>query len=135
MKVYLRNSKPFIPVKEGRFLCQEMLHSDLEEHFDLKSYICDYYYNETVELFNIQIQYEDLLDIISDTNKRILEADLSYDFAENTLEDCMDELEDEGVLELAKQLHVSENTEVSYEVVEFENELTDDAVDLYFKLI
>ena len=135
MKVYLRNEKPFIPVKEGRSLCEETMHSDLEEFFDIKSYICDIYYNETIDFFNVSIQYEDLLDIISDTNKRILETDLSYDFAENNVEEYMNILEDESVFELSKQSHIVKATDVWYEVVEFEDELTDDAVDLYFRLL
>ncbi len=135
MKAYTRNGIPFLPISQGKDLCKDQMFIDIEDHFDLKSYTEDYYYFDQITIFNIPVQYEELLEVIGESNKHYLKRVLSNEHSTEVIDDFMDELEKECSFKLSKQIHISKDTDIVYLVTEFDDDITDDAVDLFFRLI
>ena len=134
MNIYIRNGIPFLPASESKELVREQILSDIQDNFNLFSYVQTQYWDEQIQFFHLNIDYEDLLEIISDLNRLLLEDQLSYQYAEEIIDLFLEELDQDYNLNLADLDHISQECDINYEMIEMDDDVSDECIELFLKL-
>lgn len=134
MKVYIRNGIALLPTSESRDLAQESIIKDIQNNFDLYTYVLNSYWGKPIKFYQMEIEYADLLYLIPDIQKQIIYNDLSEQHSREMADLCFASLDKYHNLNLNDVSHVLEDCDIYYEMIEMEDDVSDNCIELLLRL-
>lgn len=146
--LFLLNGEPFLPLEKSRDKCRDSLDEMMQKHFDTRAYLDDLeaietddgYYTEVRLLGRYHFTPADLYDGLSTTDKNMLDADESYAYMENNIDEWFKELEETGSLNFNDMPYMSginpfmKESNVKYEIVILDDSVDEDQIKLAVEL-
>ena len=147
-RLYLRNNIPFLPLIDGENLAKESLIKDIEENFDLRTFVS--YHSDPLSingitsdhiylLGRVRIEAEELVSLISNINHQILSVDFAEDLANEVIDDAFLDLEANIELKFSENelqfcCDMKDKEDIVYKIVSIDDDMTDEAIELLSKL-